>query len=147
MVLPYWTSWKLYRGLLKTFQQNSGLVCRMSYIAFFKSRKKRQKFMLCSCILSGFSKIEQSQFTPYSHPNHRNQHPYLLIVPFTHILYHQSYFSVSVAHLWDTLPNNIICAPSKYSVKRMLFSFILSCMLFLLSSFCFPPIFFPFFFF
>ena len=84
------------------------------------TRRKKQKLLLCNCILRGYSILPPSFFTPHPFPHLRHNHSLSLYHPTCRSIAHLSSFSVSVVPLWNHLPMDIVCAPSLWSFKKRL---------------------------
>lgn len=85
-----------------------------------KTRRKRQKVMVCARIVKGLSIIPSSYLAPHPRPNVRHHHSYPLLTPFARTSAYQSSFFIDCTHLWNGLPDDIICATSAFSFKRRL---------------------------
>ena len=104
-----------------------------------KERRWRQKTMICARILKGHSIIPPTYFTP--HPNPRRptkgggkattvklasskpkgcHHSYPLVTPFARTASHQSSFFISCTRVWNSLPDQVVSAPSRFSFKKRL---------------------------
>ena len=80
-----------------------------------QTRRKKQKTMVCRCILCG-----HSIFTPHPSLNPRRHHSYLLATPFARTSEFQSSFFIRYTHMWNHPPNGIVCAPSSFAFKHWL---------------------------
>ena len=85
-----------------------------------QTRRKKQKVMVCRRILSGHSILPHSLLTPHPNPNPRRHHSYPLVTPFARTSLYQSSFFISCTHLWNCLPDSIVCALTTSSFKRKL---------------------------
>ena len=85
-----------------------------------QARRRKQKVMVCRRILSGHSILPPSLLTPHPNPNPRRHHSYPLATPFARTSLYQSSFFISCTHLWNCLPDSIVCAPSTLSFKQKL---------------------------
>ena len=73
------------------------------------SRRSRQKVMLCRRIFKNESIISPSSyFSPPAHLNSRLYHPHSVRVPFARTAFFQTSFFISVCHLWNSLPEQVV---------------------------------------
>ena len=78
----------------------------------------RQKVLLCRRIIKNKSIISPSSyFSPLAHLNSQIHHLYSVCIPFAHTVSFQKSFFISVCHLWNSLPENVINMPSSRSFK------------------------------
>ena len=63
------------------------------------TRRKKQKLLLCNCILNNCSILPPSLFTSHQSPHLRHNHPYVLYYPTCHSTTHLSSFAISVVPL------------------------------------------------
>ena len=86
-----------------------------------RSRRSRQKVLLCRCIIRNESIISPSSyFSPPPHPNPRTHLPHTVHAPFARINSFQSSFFVSVCNLWNSLPEEVVSLPYSRSFKAAL---------------------------
>ena len=90
-----------------------------------QTRRKKQKVMVCARIIQGCSIIPHTHFSPHPHPNQRHHHSRPLFTPFARTSAYQASFSISCTHLWNSLPDYVLCASSASSFKRQLSSALL----------------------
>ena len=90
-----------------------------------QARRRKQKVMVCRCILSGHSILPPSLLIPHPNPNPRRHHSYPLATLSPEHPYINHLFFISCTHLWNCLPDSIVCAPSTLSFKRKLKSALL----------------------
>ena len=86
-----------------------------------RSRRSRQKVLLCRRIIRNESIISPSSyFSPPPHPNPRTHLPHTVHAPFARTTSFQSSFFVSVCNLWNSLPEEVVSLPSSRSFKAAL---------------------------
>ena len=76
--------------------------------------------MICARILKGHSIIPPTYFTPHPNPRRRLHHSYPLVTPFARTASHQSSFFISCTRVWNSLPDQVVSAPSRFSFKKRL---------------------------
>ena len=124
---PMSTSWNLSKKFAARFvtsRWSDNYDSLLSHLNWPKlcTRRKKQKLLLCNCILNHCSILSPSLFTPHPSPYLRHNHPYALYYPTCHSTAHLSSFAISVVPLWNCLPIDVVCAPSFSSfIKRLKF--------------------------
>ena len=81
------------------------------------TRRKQQKLFLCHRILSGYSIIPPSSFTPHPSPTLRHSHHLPLYRPITRSTAYSASFFPSVIPLWNNLPRDTVLATSHSAFK------------------------------
>ena len=81
------------------------------------TQRKQQKLFLCHRILSGYSIIPPSSFTPHPSPTLRHSHHLPLYRPVTRSTPTLPFFFPSVIPLWNNLPQDTVLATSHSAFK------------------------------
>lgn len=92
----------------------------LSHLNWPKLCTRRNKLLLCNRILNNCSILQPSLFTPHPSSHLRHNHHHALYYPTCHSTAHLSSFAISVLPLWNSLPLDVVCAPSVSSFKRRL---------------------------
>ncbi len=81
------------------------------------SRHTYMKLCLCRRILVGDSLIPDSTFSPHTSRTVRHINSCPLYQPFVKTSYHLNSFFISVIPLWNSIPDQVICASSVLTFK------------------------------
>ena len=92
--------------------------------------------MVCACIIKGCSIIPPTHFSLQPHPNQRLYHLCPLSTPFARTSAYQASFFISCTHLWNSLPDHVVCVPSACSFKHRLKSALIFSKFFIITCTC-----------
>ncbi len=116
------------RLAMKKWSSDSATLRSLLGWSTLASRRTYMKLCLCRRILVGDSLIPDSTFSPHTSRTVRHINSCPLYQPFVKTSYHLNSFFISVIPLWNSIPDQVICASSVLTFKRhsclILFNFL-----------------------
>ena len=121
-----------YRSQLENIQKFTGRIITKNWSLDYPSlcvslnlkslyaRRQIQKLKLCYKILTSNSCLPSDHFTPHPHPSPWCPNSKQLLIPYARTSAHKASYFIDTAKLWNTLPEDIISAPSLDSFKNRL---------------------------
>ena len=135
-VVLFGTPTKLPTGLNQKISKNSQAgslpknwlldypsLCVSLNLKSLSARRQIQKLKLCYKILTNNSCLPSNHFTPHPYPSPWCPNSKQLLIPYARTSAHKASYFIDTAKLWNTLPEDIISAPSLDSFKNRLSRF------------------------